>query len=58
MTSVFVVTGHNPQMVEQQNNVLDAALQAGVEYLVRVSGNRLLIAPDSDSVIGRGHHAI
>ena len=45
VTSVFVVTGHNPQMVEQQNNVLDAALQAGVEYLVRVSGNRLLIAP-------------
>ena len=27
--SVFVVTGHNPQMVEQQNNVLDAALKAG-----------------------------
>jgi uncharacterized protein YbjT (DUF2867 family) len=35
VTSVFVVTGHNPQMVEQQNNVLDAALQAGVEYVVR-----------------------
>ena len=50
VTSVFVVTGHNPQMVEQQNNVLDAALQAGVEYLVRVSGNRLLIASDSESV--------
>lgn len=58
VTSVFVVTGHNPQMVEQQNNVLDAALQAGVEYLVRVSGNRQLIASDSESVIGRGHHAI
>ena len=24
--SVFVVTGHNPSMAEQQNNVLDAAL--------------------------------
>jgi uncharacterized protein YbjT (DUF2867 family) len=58
VTSVFIVTGHNPQMVEQQNNVLDAALQAGVKYLVRVSGNRLLITPDSDSVIGRGHYAI
>jgi NAD(P)H dehydrogenase (quinone) len=58
VTSVFVVTGHNPQMVEQQNNVLDAALQAGVKYLVRVSGNRLLITPDSGSVIGRGHYAI
>jgi hypothetical protein len=28
---VFVVTGHNPQMAEQQNNVIDAALQAGVK---------------------------
>ncbi len=58
VTSVFVVTGHNPQMVEQQNNVLDAALQAGVKYLVRVSGNRQLVVPDSESVIGRGHYAI
>jgi len=58
VTSVFIVTGHNPQMVEQQNNVLDAALQAGVSYLVRVSGNRQLITPDSASVIGRGHYAI
>jgi len=58
VTSVFVVTGHNPQMVEQQNNVLDATLQAGVTYLVRVSGNRQLITPDSGSVIGRSHYAI
>jgi uncharacterized protein YbjT (DUF2867 family) len=58
VTSVFVVTGHNPNMVEQQNNVLDAALEAGVQYLVRVSGSRFLIVPDSPSIIGRGHHAI
>ena len=58
VTSVFVVTGHNPNMVEQQNNVLDAALEAGVQYLVRVSGSRFLIIPDSPSIIGRGHHAI
>jgi NAD(P)H dehydrogenase (quinone) len=58
VTSVFVVTGHNPNMVEQQNNVLDAALESGVQYLVRVSGSRFLILPDSPSIIGRGHHAI
>jgi NAD(P)H dehydrogenase (quinone) len=58
LTSVFVVTGHNPNMVEQQNNVLDAALAAGVQYLVRVSGSRFFILPDSPSVIGRGHYAI
>lgn len=58
VTSVFVVTGHNPSMVEQQNNVLDAALDAGVQYLVRVSGSRFFVVPDSASVIGRGHFAI
>ena len=58
VTSVFVVSGHNPNMVEQQNNVLDAALEAGVQYLVRVSGSRFLIIPDSPSIIGRGHYAI
>ena len=56
--SIFVVTGHNPNMVEQQNNVLDAALESGVQYLVRVSGSRFFILPDSPSVIGRGHCAI
>ena len=58
VTSVFVVTGHNPNMVEQQNNVLDAALEASAQYLVRVSGSRFLIVPDSPSIIGRGHYAI
>jgi NAD(P)H dehydrogenase (quinone) len=58
VTSVFVVTGHNPQMAEQQNNVLNAALKAGAKYLVRVSGNRALAVADSGSVVGRAHHAI
>jgi uncharacterized protein YbjT (DUF2867 family) len=58
VTSVFVVTGHNPQMVEQQNNVLDAALKAGAKYLVRVSGGRAVVGSDSETAIGRGHYAI
>lgn len=56
--SVFVVTGHNPQMTEQQINVQHAAEKAGVEYLVRVSGGRAVVGPDVESVVGRGHHAI
>lgn len=56
--SVFVVTGHNPGMVEQQNNVLEAALKAGTKYLVRVSGGRTVAIKDSESVVGRGHAAI
>lgn len=56
--SVFVVTGHNPGMVEQQNAVLDAALKGGAKYLVRVGGGRAVARPDSESVVGRGHAAI
>jgi uncharacterized protein YbjT (DUF2867 family) len=58
VTRLFVVTGHNPQMAEQQNNVLDAALKAGARYLVRVSGGRAVVGPDAESVVGRGHHAV
>ena len=58
VVSVFVVTGHNPGMVEQQNNVLDAALAAGAKYLVRVGGGRAVARADSESVVGRGHAAI
>jgi len=56
--TVFVVTGHNPGMVEQQNNVLDAAMAGGAKYLVRVSGGRDVARADSISVVGRGHAAI
>jgi len=56
--SVFVVTGHSPSMVEQQNNVLDAALKAGAQYLVRVGGARPLAKANSESPVGRGHAAI
>src|SRR5215472_8292100 len=56
--SVFVVTGHNPDMAEQQNNVLDAALKVGTEYIVRVSGARTAAKADSESVVGRSHAAI
>lgn len=58
VTRVFVVTGHNPQMAEQQNNILDAALKVGAEHLVRVSGGRAVVGPDAESVVGRSHHAV
>jgi NAD(P)H dehydrogenase (quinone) len=56
--TVFVVTGHNPGMVEQQNNVLDAAIKAGAKYLVRVSGGAAVAFPGTPSVVGQGHLAI
>ena len=56
--SVFLVTGHNPQMADQQGNVIDAAAQAGVAHLVRLSSGRAVAATDSPTLIGRAHHAI
>jgi NAD(P)H dehydrogenase (quinone) len=56
--SVFVVTGHNPQMAEQQGNVLDAAIKAGAKYFVRVSAGPAVATADSETAIGRAHHAV
>jgi uncharacterized protein YbjT (DUF2867 family) len=46
---------HDPQIGEQQNSVIDAALQAGVKYLVRV---RAVACPNSETLVGRAHHAV
>lgn len=56
--SLFVVTGPNPNMVEQESNVLDAAKNAGVKFIVRVSGGRTVAVSDSPSIVGRSHYAI
>ena len=58
LDSVFVVSGHDAQIGEQQNNVIDAALQAGVKYLVRVSASRAVASPNSETLVGRAHHAV
>lgn len=55
---VFIVTGHNPQSGEQQINILEAAKAAGAEYVVKVSGGKAMATPDSDTPVGRGHHAV
>src|SRR5262249_21881966 len=55
---VFVVNRHSLNMLEEQNNVIDEELQAGVQYLVRVGGSRPLAKADSESVVSRGHAAI
>ena len=54
----FVVTGHNPQSGEQQIGILEACKAAGVEFFAKVSGGKAVVGPDSESVVGRGHHAV
>jgi uncharacterized protein YbjT (DUF2867 family) len=56
--SVFMVTGHGPQVAEQQIGILEAAKAAGVEYFVKVSGGKAVVKPDAESVVFRGHYAV
>jgi uncharacterized protein YbjT (DUF2867 family) len=58
VTSVFLITNPQPPMVELENNVLDAAVKAGVNYLVYVSGGRSVSRPDSESFAGRAHYQV
>jgi len=55
---VFIVTGHNPSSAEQQINVIDAARAAGADYVVKVSGGRVVVGPDVESLNGRAHYQI
>jgi NAD(P)H dehydrogenase (quinone) len=56
--AVFLTTGVNPLLAEQNNNVLDAALQTGVRYVVRLSAGRSVVGADSPAPAGRAHHAV
>lgn len=56
--SAFLVTGPSPQMIELESNVIDAAVKAGVGYLVHVSAVSAVATRDSEAMIGRSHYAI
>jgi len=55
---VFVVTGHNPQLAEQQINALEASKAVGAKLFIKVSSAKVLADPNSESVVGRGHCAV
>ena len=56
--ALFVTTNVNPQMAEQNSNAIEAAVQAGVKYLVRLSAGRSVVGPDSIVPSGRTQHAV
>ncbi len=55
---VFMVTGHGPQVADQQNGIIDAAKAAGVGFFVKVSGGRAVVRPDAESAVFRSHYAV
>lgn len=56
--AVFVTTNVNPQLAEQNNNAIDAAVQAGVKYFVRLSAGRAVVGQDSIVPSGRTQHTV
>jgi NAD(P)H dehydrogenase (quinone) len=56
--ALFVTTNVNPQLAEQNNNAIDAAIEAGVKYLVRLSAGRAVVGPQSQAPSGRTQHAV
>jgi len=56
--SVFMVTGHGPQVADQQNSIIDAAKAAGVGFFVKVSGGKAVVRPDAESAVFRSHYAV
>jgi uncharacterized protein YbjT (DUF2867 family) len=56
--SVFMVTGHGPQVAEQQIGIIEAAKAAGVDYFVKVSGGKAVVKPDAESAVFRSHFAV
>jgi uncharacterized protein YbjT (DUF2867 family) len=56
--SVFMVTGHGPQVAEQQIGIIEAAKAAGVDYFVKVSGGKAVVGPTAESAVFRSHYAV
>ena len=56
--SVFMVTGHGPQVADQQIGIIEAAKAAGVDYFVKVSGGQAVVKPDAESAVFRSHYAV
>ncbi len=55
---VFLLSGQHPNQLQHQTGVIDAAKQAGVQHLVKLSGGNGLVGPESLSMTGRDHYAI
>jgi uncharacterized protein YbjT (DUF2867 family) len=56
--ALFVTTNVSPQLAEQNDNAIDAAVQAGVKVLVRLSAGRAVVGPDSIAPAGRAQHGV
>ena len=58
LDTLFLLTGHSPMLQEWETNAIDAAKNAGVNYLVKASGSEKGIRPDAPSKILQMHYHI
>lgn len=55
---VFLNSSQHPEMAAHQSGLIDAAAQAGVRHVVKVSAGSAATGPDKPSWVGRAHAAI
>jgi NAD(P)H dehydrogenase (quinone) len=55
---VFLNSGQHPDMAALQSAVVDAAVKAGVQHIVKVSGGEAFTGPDKPTWAGRAHAEI
>jgi uncharacterized protein YbjT (DUF2867 family) len=52
---VLIVSAQHPRQAELQGNAVDAAVRAGVDHIVKVSGVRPSVSPGGPAEVGRQH---
>lgn len=57
-SALFLLSGHGQNMEAQQLAAIDAAKQAGIQHIVKISGCEASISPSSSTETGREHYRI
>jgi NAD(P)H dehydrogenase (quinone) len=52
---VFLNSGQHPDLAALQGSVVDAAVKAGVQHIVKVSAGDAFTGPDKPTFVGRAH---
>ena len=57
-TRLFLLSPHGPDMAAQQLAAIDAAKQAGISHIVKISGSPQAVGPDCLASTGRQHYVV
>ena len=57
-TKLFLLSGHNPTMAQQEISVIETAERVGVNHIVKLSGGDAIVQENTPAMIGRAHWEI